>query len=207
MKTYYDMINSGLIDFKKIMLDKYSAIGLDEVDCVLLIKIYEGMKNGYTHLDVDRISKKMSISSDELSERIVKLVNDDFISIEMEDMKSPETISLDSLFHKLAYSLESKEVKNNKNELSDTVKDVAGFIERELNKILSPSELQVIRRWFYDYKYTKDEVLSEVLNAMKYKNRGINYIDSSLYRKHHEVTKTNNDGSTLELFKKVYEKK
>jgi len=43
--------------------------------------------------------------------------------------------------------------------------------------------------------------------GVKYKNRGINYIDSSLYRKHHEVTKINNDGSTLELFKRVYEKK
>ena len=207
MKTYYDMINSGLIDFKKLLLDKYSSIGLDEIDCVLLIKIYDGLKTGYTHLDVDRISKKMTLSSDELSERIVCLVNEDFISIEMEDMKSPETLSLDSLFHKLAYSLESKEVSTKKNELSVTVKEVAGFIERELNKILSATDLQVIKRWFYDYKYTKEEVFEEVLNAMKYKNRGINYIDSALYRKHNEVVKVNTDNNTLDLFKKVYGKK
>ena len=207
MKTYYDLICNGIIDFKRVLLEKYSSIGLDEIDVVLVMNIYEGIQNGYAVLDVEHLSSRMTISSDEVSERIVRLVNEDYISLEMEDMKGPETISLDSLFHKLAYCLESKEVITKKEEQSDTVKEVASFIEKELNKILSPSDLQIIKRWFYDYKYDKDEVLEEILNALKYKNRGINYIDSSLYRKHHEVTKINNDGSTLELFKRVYEKK
>ena len=146
----------------------------------------------------------MSISSDELSERIVKLVNDDFISIEMEDMKSPETISLDSLFHKLAYSLESKEVKNNKNELSDTVKDVAGFIERELNKILSPSELQVIRRWFYDYKYPVALINEEIENILKRKVKSVNIIDRALYAKTKEKLDDSDVSKAKELFDKLY---
>lgn len=207
MKTYYDLICNGIIDFKRVLLEKYSSIGLDEIDVVLVMNIYEGIQNGYAVLDVEHLSSRMTISSDEVSERIVRLVNEDYISLEMEDMKGPETISLDSLFHKLAYCLESKEVITKKEEQSDTVKEVASFIEKELNKILSPSDLQIIKRWFYDYKYDKDEVLEEILNALKYKNRGINYIDSTLYKKHHETNIIKNDGKTLEMFKKIYEKK
>lgn len=207
MRKYYEMLTQGIINFKKLLLDKYSTLGLDEIDCILLIKMYDNIVSGKNSLDVDSIIKTMTISVDEASERIVRLVNEDFISLEMADMKSPEIVSLESLFNKLCYLLENKEEEVNKNELSVTVKEVCEFVEKELNKVLSPSDLQTIKKWFYDYKYTKNEVKEAILEATKYKNRGVNFVDSTLYKKHNDVKVISTDGNTLELFKKVYDKR
>ena len=207
MKNYYEMLTQGIIDFKKLFFEKYSVLGLDEVDCVLIIKMYDNIISGKNSLDDDNIIKTMTISVDEASERIVRLVNEDFISLEMTDMKSPETVSLQSLYNKLCYLLEDKEQEINKNELSVTVKEICELVEKELNKVLSPNDLQTIKKWFYDYKYSKDEVKKAILEATKYKNRGVNFVDSTLYKKHHDVKVVPTDGDTLELFKKVYDKR
>ena len=64
----------------------------------------------------------------------------------------------------------------------------------------------MIRKWFYEYKYSKEAINEEILNAKKYKNRGIKYIDSCLYKKYNQKEeKTEVD--TLELFSKIYAKR
>ena len=148
----------------------------------------------------------MTLTENLLSERIVKLVNEDIITLELLDMKGPEILSLEPLYKKIGYALENKEVKKEKKEASDDVKKIAETIEREFNRILSPIDLQIIRKWFYEYKYSKEDINNEILNAKKYKNRGINYIDRSLYKKYNQET-TDDEIDTMDLFSKVYVKR
>lgn len=208
MKSYYDMIKSGIINFRKVLLEKYTSLGLDEVDCIILLKLHEEITNGDYCVKPVQLAKSMTVSENVISQKIVEMINNDFISLEIKDLKGPEVISIEPLFQKLGYSLEEKEVKIVKNELAVTVKEVSQFIEKELNKMLAPYDLETIKRWFYDCKYTKDEVIEAVLLAKKYKNRGINFIDTTLYRSHHKEEDIKNpEVDTLKLFEKVYAKR
>ena len=208
MKSYYDLIKSGLINFRKILLEKYSSFGLDEVDCIILFKLQEEISNGEISLNPKKISQSMTVSEEVIEKKIVEMINNDFISLEIKDLKGPETVSLEPLYKKIGYSLEDKEVKNTKNELAVTVKEIAQFIEKELNKILPPYELDTIKKWIYEYNYSKDDINEAVLQAKKYKNRGVNYIDTILYKKHHQTEEIKNpEVDTLKLFEKVYARK
>ena len=39
MSQYYILLKNGMLDFEKLIIDKYSFIGLDEVEAVFLIKL------------------------------------------------------------------------------------------------------------------------------------------------------------------------
>ncbi len=206
MKSYYDLIANDIINFNKLFLNEYKKLGLDEIDCVILLKLHEKNIKGNNSLDVDYLAKTMTLTNDQISEKIVSLVNKDLITLELLDMKGPEILSLEPLYRKLGYILEHKEVKKNKENTSNEAKEIVNLIEKELNRIPSPIDLQIINKWFYEYKYSIDDIRLEILNAKKYKNRGINYIDRCLYKKHNQEKKVD-DSDIMELFSKIYVKR
>ena len=131
MKSYYDLIISDIVNFDRILIRRYKQLGLDEVDCIILMKLHEGIKRGKLFLDIESLRKTMTLSSEDLSKRIVDLVNEDFISLKMEDIHSEEVISLDPVYRKLGYILEDGEIKSSKKEEQTDLKTVVELIENE----------------------------------------------------------------------------
>ena len=39
MSKYYMFLKNNLIDFEKLIIDKYSFLGLDEVEVIILVKL------------------------------------------------------------------------------------------------------------------------------------------------------------------------
>ena len=50
MSKYYELIKSNIIEFDRLLLDKYHQLNLNEVDTILLIKIHNLIKQGITFL-------------------------------------------------------------------------------------------------------------------------------------------------------------
>ena len=40
MKSYYELIKEGMIDFGCNFLDNYAKLGLNEVECLIIYKLY-----------------------------------------------------------------------------------------------------------------------------------------------------------------------
>lgn len=207
MKSYYDLIKNNVIDFDKLIIDKYHLMGLDEVDAIVLIKLNGLLKKEDASLSLNRLAPTMSLSIDELSKRVLDLVDNGFISLSINDMK--ESFSLEQTYRRLSIVISDedniKEVATRNND----VKEVVQILEKELKKILSSIEREMVNRWIYEYKYSLEQIIDAINDAMKYKNRGINYIDKVLYRMNHkeEITKTE-PSEIQDLFKKVvYDKK
>lgn len=209
MKSYYDLIISDIVNFDRILIRRYKFLGLDETDCIILMKLHEGIKRGKLFLDIESLRKTMTLSSDELSGRIVKLVNEDFISLKMEDIHGEEVISLDPVYRKLGYLLEDGEIKSSKKEEQNDLKMIVETIEKELNRVLTPAELQMVQKWLVEYKYSVEDIKHEIMNAAKYKNRGVNAINTALYKKYNkqEVIVEEESVDVLALYNQLYGKK
>lgn len=207
MKSYYDLIKNNVIDFDKLIIDKYHLMGLDEVDAIILIKLNGYLKKGETSLSLNRLAPTMSLSIDELSKRVLELVDNGFISLSINDMK--ESFSLEQTYKRLSIVISDEDSIKEVATRNSDVKEVVVLLEKELKKILNSIEREIVNKWIYEYKYSLDEIKEAINDAMKYKNRGINYIDKTLYKKNHQETIVSSEPSEIQdLFKKVvYDKK
>ena len=201
MKSYYELIKSNLIDFNKVLLDNYSKINISETECLVLFHL-NNLRKEKSIIDTDYLASKMSIDGNQISDVIVSLVNKGFVTIDL--VEGVEEFSLDSAMKILGYLFENKEQGEITNALAIEMKKIIATLEQKLSKILTPNEIVVVKKWFYDYKYSPEMINEEIERVSKKKTAGVLMIDRGLFNR----TKSNNiDEDTLkalENFKNKY---
>lgn len=207
MSQYCDLFKSGLADFNKVLLEKYSLIGLDEVDAIVLIKL-KSLLDSQTKIDekiiVNNLVKSMSISKAEIEKRLVNLIVNQYINVSIIDGK--ETYALEDLYKRLGNVLEHEDINKELNEEETLIQKVTSFIEKEMAMPIKPIELQVIKHWIDVDKYSFSEIKEATLESLKLKKRSVKYIDAILSKKKPKVEIKNNETDIEALFKAVYER-
>lgn len=176
----YNLIKNNFIQFDKLLIDNYYKLSIDEVDTIILIRLNDLLQKNICVLNDEEIAASMKIPQNDLAKRIVELVKKGFITLELSSIDSREVFSLDETYKRLALILSGASDANKDNELKNKIRDTNNMLEKELNKILSPLEREMVQRWYVEDKYSDDEIYDAILNALKYKNRGVAYIDRSL---------------------------
>ena len=199
MEKYYELIKNNVIDFNELLLEQYYLLGLTEVDVVLLIKLHNLIDKDVNTIFISKLFNKMSISEEELSNCLVRLIDMDFINISL-DQNKKEQYSLNGIYKKLSFLLSTNENDKKDYLVQERVKTTIKKLESSLNKILSPIELQMINRWFYEYNYKYDDIDKTINKALIKKNCGVNYIDRSL----HKLVKNNEHNEDLNDLKKLF---
>jgi hypothetical protein len=66
----------------------------------------------------------------------------------------------------------------------------------------------MVNRWYLEGKYSDEDIEAAILKALKYKNRGVAFIDRSLAASKKEAEKEPlpEGENIMDLFKKVYAK-
>lgn len=202
MSKYYMFLKNNLIDFEKLIIDKYSFLGLDEVEVIILVKLHKLLSTG-KKFSIDYISKNMTVSETIIRDKLVTLINNQFITLKLVDKS--EIYSLDDTFKRLAELLEKEEVDDIKNEINEDIKKIVSLLEKEFNKMLTPLELETVYKWINDDKFSYDKIYEAVLETLKYKKNSIQYVDVLLNKKETPVKSSSNDG-LQDLFNQVYGK-
>lgn len=207
----YNLIKNNFIQFDKLLIDNYYKLSIDEVDTIILIRLNDLLQKNICVLNDEEIAASMKIPQNDLAKRIVELVKKGFITLELSSIDSREVFSLDETYKRLALILSGASDANKDNELKNKIRDTNNMLEKELNKILSPLEREMVQRWYVEDKYSDDEIYDAILNALKYKNRGVAYIDRSLQasRRDSKVVKQveNQAGENIQdLFNRIYAK-
>jgi DNA replication protein len=203
----YDLIKNDIIQFDKLIIDKYHRLGLDEVDAIILIRLNDLLKRGKRLLSVEEIAPSMKIKEEELGRRIVDLVTKGFITLELSSIDAKEIFSLDETYRRLSYLLDADRKTVNDSQLNEKIKATVNLLEKEMKKLLSPLELEMVSRW-YQEDYQDEEIQEAILKALKNKNRSVAYIDRALSseRKRQANVATPKGENIQDLFKKVYAK-
>lgn len=207
MKSYYDLLKENIINFETVLLDHYFQLGLNETECIILLRLHQQLIKENSSLKADEIIKKLSISSDIFTEIISGLVNRNFIELNLdldENQIYNESFSLDGSYRQLGYIFEANETKEEENIISIEMKQTMQYLEKQLGKILTPLEINIVKKWFYDYKYPISLINEEIEKTLKRKTRSVSIIDRSLYAKTKEKLDDSDVSKAKELFDKLY---
>lgn len=210
MKSYIELIKEGIIDFKKLLLDKYFLINITETECLVLLRLYEYSKSKNNCLNITEISQKMSLDKDELSNIVAGLVSKGFITLSISDSENEfflEEFSLEETYKELAYVVNLEERKNDKDNLSEKVKTILRLLEQKNNKLLSPFEIEIVRKWVYEYQYDINIIKEEVEKTFKQRNPSVSLVDRNLFARTRETINADDVETAQEILNRMYGKK
>ena len=202
MSRYYMFLKNNLIDFEKLIIDKYSFLGLDEIEVIILVKLNKLLTSG-NKFSINYLSQNMTVSEDIIRDKLVTLINNQFITLKL--VNKSEIYSLDDTFKRLADLLDKEDQKNSNDELGTEISKIVVLLEKEFKKMLSPLELELVHKWVYEDEFTYEKVYNAILETLKLNKKNIQYVDIMLNKKDVSLKQTSNEG-LQDLFNQVYGK-
>lgn len=199
------LIKNNLIDFDKIMIDKYHLLGLNETDAIILIKLNRLLKIGKTKLESKDLEPTMSLTLNTISKRIVEMVKNGLITLSLSNVDSSEVFSLDETYKKLSNILENDDLESFELRSNNLTKEIVALIENEFSKVLTPLDLEIVNDWVHVDKFSFEKIEEAVKTAKRNKRMNIKYVDVFLNQKP-EPKHNNVDSNLQELFNDVYGK-
>jgi DNA replication protein len=176
------LIQKGYVNVNKLFLENYNNFGLNEVECVVLLKLFEMLKHNQVTITVSGLAKKTSMSVNECSNVLNGLFNRGLVSLDLETTKQGKTKESFNLDECIKYienffynEMRNKEINDNQ----DEIKQIIEMLEDTFKRQLTPLELQVIVEWSQAGE-TVNSIKKAVALAVGAKTLNIKYIDSCL---------------------------
>ena len=166
-------------DLRKIFESKDFVINSNIIKCIsniditldeFLLVLY--FINVSCYLDTEDIKEKLGFNDDKVFNTFNSLVNKKYIEMEVinKNKEVIEKVKLDPLYDRLAL--------NKKTEEKDS--DIFAIFERELGRILSSFEYEMINKWI-DSGVSEDTIKSALKEAILNNVRSFKYIDKIIY--------------------------
>lgn len=202
LKRIYDEYG---LDIQKIIMSEYKRLNLSLKEANVLIALFSILEKRKT-FSINAIIKKIDLDSNETADILTGLAEKGFfkMKLEIKNGKERETISLTPTFLKLE-ELILEDVNKIKLERDKTkISKLINRLENLLGRVLTSYELDIIRYWFNDSKYSIDEV-NQIIDTLVDNNKkvSINIIEKNLkLKKDYQVTDLDQD--TKDTLTKLY---
>jgi DNA replication protein len=169
------------------------------------------LKNaGYDFLSINLLTSKMSISFLECSNLVLKLIQSNYITfdIDIDDQgKSKEKYTLEPLYDKIFQHMigESDQVKE-KDDQNEVV-ELIHLIEAEFGRTLSSFEIELITSWINTYQFNFDLIKLAIKEALMANAYNLKYVDRILINWKKKNIKTADDAAGYTKTYKRFEAK
>lgn len=203
MNNFSKLIKSRIISFNDAMIDSYSELQLDEVDAMILIHLHAQLGVNNNILSINHLTAKMTISEDDLSNRVLALVQKGFLELLINNDNN-ETFSLDETYNKLGSVIDEEERHKPKTR-SEMAKQIVKYIEATLQISLRSNDLELVNAWI-DEQYTFEEIKNATLDCLKNGKPYVHYIDKKLISNAPVQPIAPLDERTFNLLNKIYVK-
>ncbi len=171
------LIKAKMIAFIDVLIKNYRLINLDEVDTILIAKLYYLQEEHNTFLDINRISKEMKIEENKLANHVLMLVSKGYIELDIKE-DGKECFSLDGVIEKLGVILE-----NDQNVMVDEREEklslVINYIESVYSRPCSATDLIIVNGWL-DLGYELDLIKEAILKSVKLNKLNLKYVEAIL---------------------------
>lgn len=176
MNSVARLIKAKTISFTEEILKNYKKINLNEIETVLLIKLYQKLDNHDNILSIEELVYNMTLKEEEISNLVITLVQKGFIEINLDN--GIESFSIDGTIELLAKAIDEDEPSTFKDR-QDLLSQIVLYIETTYAKPLAPADLMIINNWI-DLSYSFDEIKKAILDSLKAKKLHLKYADAIL---------------------------
>ena len=176
MTSVARLIKAKTISFTEEIITHYKELNLTETEAIVLIFLFRKLDDQDNILSTSALTKKMTLSEDELSNLVVGLVQKGFIEISMEE--GVESFELDGVYEALAAVL-NQENTTAFIDRQDMLSHIVLYVETTYAKPCAPADLMIINSWL-DLGYSYNEIKTAVLDSLKAKKLHLKYADAIL---------------------------
>ena len=176
------LIQKGYVNVNKLLLENYHNFGLNELEFVILLKLFEMLKNNQVTISVATLAKKTSLTVSECSNVLNGLFDRGLVSIDLECTKQGKTKEAFNLDECIRYiesyfinEMKMKEANENENE----IKKIVSLVEETFRRPLTPIELQVVVDWSSNGESLVD-IQKALALAVSSNKLNLKYVDSCL---------------------------
>ncbi len=183
MNQIIELLKSTNYQVKKELLFNYKNLNITDIEFIVLIYLTNQNSDIY---NPKQISNDLKLNLNEVLEIINSLSEKGLIKIEFKKINNirTEVVNLDSLYEKMAFSLEPTKEENKSN--------IYSVFETEFGRTLSPMEYEIISGWL-DNGYT-EELITLALKEATYNGvSNLRYIDKIIYEWGKKGIKTKED--------------
>ena len=185
MNNYSKLIRSNVISLNEVLIQNYKNIGLDEVDMTILVLLNLQKLVQDDVLSIEKLTSKMTINENEISERILSLIQKGYLELKIDDVTSKEKFILDPVIEKISKLLSDEPKKETNQEL---VKKIVEYAEKIYQRVLNVEDLKVIHIWVEE-QYSYEEICEAIFDSLKAKKTQIKYADAILVNRHKNVNR------------------
>lgn len=202
------LIKKGYVNVPKLLIENYPQLGLNEQELVVLLKLFEMLKNNQASISVNTLAKKTSMNTNDISGILNELFNRGIVTINLEYTKQGKTkeyFNLDECINLISsyFEKEMQDLMIMQNESS--LKQITGMVEETFHRPVTPSELQMILEWC-----NNGENLSTIKKALAIAttNNKLNlkYVDACLIKLNQKEDEDELDESKSKLLSDFYRK-
>ena len=145
MNNIAKLIKAKTIDFTQVLIKYYKAIGLNETTAVIVAKLYYLAEENDNFLELDKLCKEVTLSSDKLSDEIINLVNQGYIELTL-DNNGKEEFTLDGVIERLGVAID-KTSDDVLDERQEKLSLIVTYVETTFSRTCSTADLVVINAW------------------------------------------------------------
>lgn len=183
MNNYSKLIQANVISLNDALIQNYKKLKLDEVNMTLLLLLNFQKNSQDNFLSTSLLASKMTLTENEISERILNLLNQGFIELQID--ASGEKFVLDPLINKVAEALAIEQ--NDTVESSVKVSEIVEYCEKTYQRLLTVDDLKIINMWAEEYSL--DEIKNAVLDSLKAKKTQLRYADAILVNRRNNASR------------------
>lgn len=166
IKKLYEL---GYFDYKNYILDNLKALSLTANEAIILIKILDSYREKAS-FNVEELRNKVNIRRDLFDTALSNLLERKIYEIYLsyENGVAGEALSLDGFFN-----LVEDILKGNSSFDESEIHSIIMLVSKEISRVLSSSELDIIKSLVEDDRYVKDDFIVAIDNIKKAK-RSVN---------------------------------
>ena len=176
------MIQKGYVNVNKLLLENYANFGLNELELVVLLKLFEMLKNNQVTISVTSLAKKTSMTPSECSNVLNGLFNRGLVTIDLENTKqgkTKESFNLDECIKFIEGYFENEIKSKMISENEDNLSEITNLVEQTFKRSLTPLELQIIVEWGQSGE-TLQNIQKALAMAVSSGKSSLKYVDTCL---------------------------
>lgn len=181
------LLEDDMINFNAILIKNYRKLNINEKDIIVLSSLARSEIKGYTSFNPSRLKVKVGLSNDDLYKSLNSLTEKGYIEIKEavneKTLKTCEFFSLEKLYKEIVNIYLKEEKKEQQRKSVSFQEEISLFYEETYNKPLSPLDIDIIKVWADEKKFSIDEIKNEMLDCIKIGKTSLKAVDQSLIRK------------------------
>ncbi len=208
------LLADGVLDFDRLVLKNYKAIGMSELEAFIVIELNQQQKLGNTFLSPAKLGKNLSIKQEELLGILDDLIKRNLLTIQIKKGKSgkeTEIFLLDNILERIFVNYQNQindELINQPKTYATNAEEIVDLIETQFQKQMKPLEVELVQKWLDEDKFDVLDIKKALLDAVKANRFSLSYVDSVLVKRRLKAQKADDvryEPEKAELLKGIFD--